>query len=200
MNEIAKKAASARLRKAMELEKLSTKDTAGCLGLNPSYISMFLNEKTLKKCPAHAFERLLHWCNHGTTLKGYNHPEGTYRAEKKDQEPVIKVKPEALERRKKELAERAKQETPPVPEFKETSATVEIPSVIIPEESQHIDLKPGEEVEFRRTIKDEHQDNQIKTGEYIDLVESIRLVAEKLPGNLRIEIRINAKRKVQQKF
>ena len=31
----------------------------------------------------------------------------------------------------------------------------------------------------------------VKTGEYIDLVESIRLVAEKLPGNVSIEIRIN---------
>lgn len=182
MNVIAKQAAVARLRKGMELEKLSTKDTAGCLGLNPSYISMFLNEKTWKKCPAHAFERLLHWCNHGTTLKGYNHPEGTYRAEKKDQEPVIKVKPEALARRKKELAEKAKPEVTPVPEFKETTTT-----------AKHIELKPGEEVEFRRTLKDEHQDSPVKTGEYIDLVEAIKLVAERLPANVSIEIRINAK-------
>jgi len=58
---------------------------------------------------------------------------------------------------------------------------------------QHIDLKPGEEVEFRRTIKDEHQDSPVKTGEYIDLVEAIRLVAERLPGNVSIEIRINNK-------
>lgn len=66
------------------------------------------------------------------------------------------------------------------PEFKEADAV-------------HIEIKPGEEVEFRRTIKDEHQDNQVKTGEYIDLVDAIRLVAEKLPGNVSIEIRINAR-------
>lgn len=194
MNEIAKQAAAARLRKAMEMEKLSTKETAVCLGLNPQYVSMFLNEKLWPKCPAYAFERLLHWCNHGTTLKAYNHPEGTYKkVEKKDQEPIIKVKPEALEKRKKELAEKAKQETTPVPEFKETSTTVEIPSVMIPENIKHIERKPGEEVEFRRTLKDEHQDSPVKTGEYIDLVEAIKLVAEKLPGNVSIEIRINAK-------
>lgn len=177
MNVIAKQAAVARLRKAMELEKLSTKETAGCLGLNPTYVSMFFNEKLWKKCPACAFERLLHWCNHGTTLKAYNHPEGTYKVEKKSQEPVIKVKPEALERRKKELAE--KQEATPAPEFKETTTTAD----------KHIELKPGEEVEFRRTIKDEN--SPVKTGEYIDLVEAIRLVAERLPGNVSIEIRIN---------
>lgn len=194
MNVIAKQAAAGRLRKAMELEKLSTKETASCLGLNPTYISMFFNEKLWPKCPAHAFERLLHWCNHGTTLKGYNHPDGTYgRVEKKDQEPVIKVKPEALERRKKELAEKDKQEATPVPEFKETSATVEIPSVMIPEESQHIDLNPGEEIELRRDLKDEHQDSPVKAGEYLDLIEAIKLVAEKLPGNVSIEIRINAR-------
>lgn len=173
----------------MELEKLSTKETAFCLGKDPTYISMFFNEKLWPKCPAHAFERLLHWCNHGTTLKGYNHPEGTYRAEKKDQEPVIKVKPEALERRKKELAEKDKQEATPVPEFKETSATVEIPSVMIPEESQHIDLNPGEEIELRRTVKDEN--SPVKTGECLDLIEAIKLAAEKLPANVSIEIRIN---------
>lgn len=181
MNGIAKQAAVARLRKAMELEKLSTKDTAACLGLNPTYISMFLNEKLWIKCPAHAFERLIHWCNHGTTLKSYNHPEGTYKqAEKKNPEPIIKVKPEALERRKKELAEKDKQETTPVPEFKETTTT-----------AKHIELKPGEEVEFRRTIKDEHQDSPVKTGEYIDLVEALKIVAERLPVNVSIEIRIN---------
>ena len=178
MNVIAKQAAAARLRKAMELEKLSTKNTASCLGLNPTYISMFLNEKLWIKCPAYAFERLIHWCNHGTTLKSYNHPEGTHiQAEKKVQEPIIKVKPEALAKRKKELAEKDKQEITPIPEFKETITT------------QHIDLKPGEEVEFRRTIKDEN--SPVKTGEYIDLVEAIRLVAERLPGNVSIEIRIN---------
>jgi len=194
MNVIAKQAAVARLRKAMELEKLSTKETAGCLGLNPTYVSMFFNEKLWKKCPACAFERLLHWCNHGTTLKSYNHPEGTHiQAEKKVQEPIIKVKPEALAKRKKELAEKAKQEATPVPEFKETSTTVEIPSVIISENLKHIEIKPGEEVEFRRTLKDEHQDSPVKTGEYIDLVEAIKLVAERLPGNVSIEIRINAK-------
>ena len=182
MNEIAKQTAAGRLRKAMELEKLSTNQTASCLGLNPQYVSMFLNEKLWPKCPAHAFERLIHWCNHGTTLKSYNHPEGTYKqAEKKNPEPIIKVKPEALARRKKELAEKVKPEVTPVPEFKETTTT-----------AKHIEIKPGEEVEFRRTLKDEHQDNQVKTGEYIDLVEAIKLVAERLPENVSIVIRINA--------
>ncbi len=182
MNVIAKQAAVSRLRKAMELERLSTKDTASYLGLNPQYISMFLNEKLWIKCPAYAFERLIHWCNHGTTLKSYNHPEGTHiQAEKKVQEPIIKVKPEALAKRKKELAEKDKQEITPIPEFKETITT------------QHIELKPGEEVELRRTIKDEHQDNPVKAGEYIDLIEALKIVAEKLPENVSIEIRINTK-------
>lgn len=165
MNVIAKQAAAGRLRKAMELEKLSTKDTAGCLGLNPSYISMFLNEKTWKKCPAHAFERLLHWCNSGSTLKGWRIPEGA--SIYKDPE---KKQPERTEK------------VTPVPEFKETTTT-----------AKHIEIKPGEEVELRRTLKDEHQDSPVKTGEYIDLVEAIKLVAERLPGNVSIVIRINAK-------
>jgi len=181
MNVIAKQAAVSRLRKAMELEKLSTKETAGCLGLNPTYVSMFFNEKLWSKCPAHAFDRLIHWCNHGTTLKGYSHPEGTYgKVEQKNQEPVIKVKPEALKRLRKKIEELPHDEVTPEPEFKEADAV-------------HIELKPGEEVEFRRTLKDEHQDSPVKTGEYIDLVEAIKLVAERLPENVSIEIRINAK-------
>ena len=163
MNVIAKQAAAGRLRKAIELEKLSTKETAVCLGLNPQYVSMFLNEKLWPKCPVYAFERLLDWCNKGTTLRTYKIPEGAliYNAPEKKQAEQIK-------------------EVTPVPEFKETTTT-----------AKHIELKPGEEVEFRRTLKDEHQDSPVKTGEYIDLVEAIKLVAEKLPGNVSIEIRIN---------
>lgn len=197
MNEIAKQAAAARLRKGMELEKLSTKETAVCLGLNPIYISMFLNEKSWPKCPAYAFDRLLDWCNHGSTLRSFIVPEGmsVWKPAGKEpkQEPTIKVKPEALEKRKKELANKennvdagrtATDEpvTPPAPEFREISTT-----------DQHIEIKPGEEVEFRRTLKDEHQDSPVKTGEYIDLIEAIKLVAEKLPENVSIEITINRK-------
>jgi len=176
MNVIAKQAAAARLRKAMELEKLSTKNTASCLGLNPTYISMFLNEKLWIKIPAYAFERLIAWCNSGSLLRSWKIPEGSsiYKQAEKKQTEQIK-------------------EATPVPEFKETSTTVEIPSVIITDNAEHIEIKPGEEVEFRRTLKDEHQDSPVKTGEYIDLVEAIKLVAERLPGNVSIEIRINAK-------
>lgn len=165
MNVIAKQAAAGRLRKAMELEKLSTNQTASCLGLNPQYVSMFLNEKLWPKCPTYAFERLLDWCNSGSLLRSYKIPAGAsiYKAPEKKQADQPK-------------------ETAPVPEFKETTTT-----------AKHIEIKLGEEVEFRRTLKDEHQDNLVKAGEYIDLVEAIKLVAEKLPGNVSIEIRINNK-------
>ncbi len=175
MNVIAKQAAAGRLRKAMELEKLSTKETAVCLGLNPQYVSMFLNEKLWPKCPAYAFERLIAWCNSGSTLKGWKIPEGA--SIYKDPEKKQPERPEKVT---------------PVPEFKETSTTVEIPSVMIPENIKHIELKPGDEVEFRRDLKDEHQDRPVKTGEYIDLVEAIKLVAGRMPENVSIVIRINA--------
>ena len=175
MNVIAKQAAVSRLRKAMELEKLSTKNTASCLGLNPTYISMFLNEKLWIKIAAYAFVRLIAWCNSGSFLRSWNIPEGSsiYKQAEKQTEQI--------------------KEATPVPEFKETSTTVEIPSVIITDNAEHIEIKPGEEVEFRRTLKDEHQDSPVKTGEYIDLVEALKIVAEKLPENVSIEIRINTK-------
>ena len=184
MNVIAKQAAVARLRKAMELEKLSTKDTAGCLGLNPNYISMVLNEKLWIKCPAYVWERLCAWCNSGSMLRGWNIPEGMsiYQKQKKATVEFVQTSI-AGENPKSEIT------------WTEQSDTMLTPGeeagIKQKADPQHIDLKPGEEVEFRRTLKDEHQDSQVKTGEYIDLIEAIKLAAEKLPGNVSIEIRIN---------
>ncbi len=186
MNEIAKRAAVARLRKDMELEKLSTKDTAGCLGLNPQYISMLLNEKQWIKCPAYAFERLCAWCNSGSMLRDWKIPEG-----------VSVWKPKKADISAKDVVITNTDGNNPTTEI---TWIEQADSMMTPDEAEkvnrdmekHITLKPGEEVEFRRTLKDEHQDSPVKTGEYIDLVEAIKLVAEKLPGNVSIEIRINA--------
>lgn len=170
----AKYASVARLKKAMEIEKLSTKDTAGFLGLNPNYISMLLNKNLWKSLPAYAWERLFAWCNSGSTLRLWKVPEGMsiyHKPEKTDpvkEEPLIKVKPEALEARKKVLKER---------EGKSETKSEEIK----PEPDQ---LKPEEKSQ-------EPEKEVVKSGEYVDVVDLLRKVAEGLPKNVKVVITIN---------
>jgi hypothetical protein len=76
MNDIAKQSCIERLKKAMDLEKMTTGDTARHLNLNPCYISMALNEKSWVKLPKSSWERLILWCNSGSTLSHFKIPEG----------------------------------------------------------------------------------------------------------------------------
>lgn len=185
MNVIAKQAAAGRLRKAMEFEKLSTNQTASCLGLNPQYVSMFLNEKLWPKCPTYAFERLIAWCNSGSTLKRWKIPEGmSIWKPKKAETPAADFVQTNI------AGENLKTEIIWI-EQADSMMTPDEAEKVNRDMGKHITLKPGEEVEFRRDLKDEHQDSPVKTGEYLNLIEAIKLVAEKLPGNVSIEIRIN---------
>lgn len=155
----------------MELEKLSSKETGGFLGLNPMYVSMALNKDLWTKMPAYAWERILAWCNSGSTLITWVVPEGMsiYHKPEKDKpvkkETLIKVKPEALEARKKVLKEReGKSETKP----------------------EEVKPKPKE-------IKPEPDEikGEILISEYVDVVEQLQIIAGKLPKNVKVVITIN---------
>ena len=127
MNDIAKTQTLQRLNKAIESERLQINEVAVCLGIQATYVSMMRNVKHWLKCPAHAWDAALTWVNSGQTLREYCEKHGKVLPPVKHielppkviavkqpeiNEPEIKVKPEALEKRKKELAERSKEVRP----------------------------------------------------------------------------------------
>ena len=71
INDVAKKSISDKLIKAMDLEKLTPKETAEGFGFNPCYISMIKNKDQWDKCPNKAWEAVLAWVNSGDTLHHY---------------------------------------------------------------------------------------------------------------------------------
>jgi hypothetical protein len=113
MNDIAKTNIKEKLEKAIESEHLLNQDVAEIFGFHPSYISWFKNPKYWNSIGVTFWERVLAWVNSGQSLKEYAEKHGKVQPVKKTEvpEPMIKVKPEALEKRKKELAER--NEVPP---------------------------------------------------------------------------------------
>ena len=120
MNEIAKTQTQTRLVKAMEHEGLRPSETAEKLGIMANYISMIKNQKMWDKCPAKAWDAVLTWVNSGQSLKEYGEKHGKVLPEKKYELPPkvvavkqpetkdveIKIKPEAYERRIKELTDK----------------------------------------------------------------------------------------------
>lgn len=113
MNDICKQSTMERLSHKIEVEKLKTSEIGRGLGISPNYISMILNEKHWKKCPKSAWERVLNFINSGYTLSQYAekcpaHKPEEVKEDSKPEHPIVRVKPEALEARKKELAEREK--------------------------------------------------------------------------------------------
>ena len=122
MNDIAKTQTLQRLNKAIVTENLQINEVAACLGIQATYVSMMRNVKHWPKCSVASWEAILKWVNSGQSLKEYSEKHGKAIPEAKPRielppkviavkqpgsnEPLVKVKPEALERRQKELAER----------------------------------------------------------------------------------------------
>jgi len=121
MNDISKTQTVSRLNKAIESEGLKVVEAAACIGIRDTYISMMRNVKSWGQCPLSAWEAALAWVNSGQSLKEYQDKHGKVlppvkhielppkvvavkQPETKDVE--IKIKPEAYERRIKELAEK----------------------------------------------------------------------------------------------
>ena len=127
MNDIAKTNTQTRLNKAIESEGLKINEAAACLGIQANYISMIRNEKHWPNCSAVAWDATLNWVNSGQSLKEYSEKHGKVLPEKPHielppkvvtvrtvkEEPLIRVKPEVLEKRQKELAERKKENIRP---------------------------------------------------------------------------------------
>lgn len=122
MNEVSKTQTVSRLNKAIESEGLKVVEAAACIGVRDTYISMMRNVKSWGQCPLSAWEAALSWVNSGQTLKEYSEKHGKVLPTVKPKielapkviavkqpelnEPLIKVRPEALEKRQKALAER----------------------------------------------------------------------------------------------
>lgn len=107
MNDIAKTNIKEKLEKAIASENLLNQNVAKIFGLHPSYISWIKNPKYWNSIGDTFWERVLAWVNSGQKLTEYAEKRGKILGEKvKIPEPIIKVKPETLEKRKKELAEK----------------------------------------------------------------------------------------------
>jgi len=110
MNEVVKTNIKTRLECAMEKEGLKPTETARIFGIHPNYVSMIKNPNTWVKCPQSAWESVLTWVNSGQGLLEWSEKHGKVLPEKPEKseipKPLVTVKPEALERRKEELAVR----------------------------------------------------------------------------------------------
>lgn len=98
MNEIAKRSAVERLHKAMELEKISTSETARQLNILPQYLSMALNEKTWDKLSKAAWDRILFWCNSGETIRHFKIPTGEAIVQSWKKKSSIQLPPKVIGR------------------------------------------------------------------------------------------------------
>jgi hypothetical protein len=127
MNDIAKTNIKTKIEKAMHVEVLTNIATATVLGIKAEYISLIKNPKTWDKCPSSAWETALAWVNSGQSLTEYAKKHGKILEakpvpvtkeviavpEKKEtvpevvkSEPIIKIKPGVLEKRKEEIAKK----------------------------------------------------------------------------------------------
>jgi len=123
MNEIVKANIKSRLERALITENLSTNEAATLLNVKATYLSIIKNPETWGKCGIAVWETILTWVNSGQGIREYSEKHGRVLPEKHEPKPgtvisrviekepvkaesTVKVKPEALERRKKELAER----------------------------------------------------------------------------------------------
>jgi len=131
MNDIAKANTKDRLNKAIESESISVNEAAQSIGIKAQYISMIRNEKMWNKCSIGAWNSVLAWINSGQSLKEYSEKHGkvlptkhsevardeidalrknlsNYKPDTIKEEPRVKVKPEALEKRQKERNKEAR--------------------------------------------------------------------------------------------
>lgn len=117
MNDIAKENARIKVLHAIVAEQLTNKEAAAAIEIQGNYLSMIKHPKQWLKCPAHAWDTLLKWVNSGQTLREYAVKHGKFKHDIDERpaedpppplEPAIRVKPEALEKRRKELAEKEK--------------------------------------------------------------------------------------------
>jgi hypothetical protein len=112
MNEICKTAIKDKLIIALEKEGLSKIKAGELLEIKPQYLSMVLKAEQWGKFPESTWDILQKWVNSDQGIIEYSEKHGKVLTEKpKKDEPIIKVKPEALEKRKKELAEKEKRAT-----------------------------------------------------------------------------------------
>lgn len=123
MNNLTKERIASKVLKTIDDEKLLNKQVAANLGFSPTYMSLLKKESDHDKVPAHVWDKFKLWVDQtgGTNLGGYKLVEKeiieeAHEAAKPKEEPVIKVKPEALEKRNKELLGKENS----VPESKET--------------------------------------------------------------------------------
>ena len=106
MNEIAKQSISNRLRIALSKESLTKVKAGELLGIKAQYLSMALDPNQWKKFPEVTWDILQKWVNSDQGIMEYSEKHGKVLPEKKEiPEPRVTVKPEAFEKRKKELAE-----------------------------------------------------------------------------------------------
>lgn len=107
MNDIAKTSIKDKLIIALEKENLSKTKAGELLGIKAQYLSMAASPSQWNKFPESVWDTLRKWVNSDQGLVVYAEKHGHILPEEKEiSEPRVKVKPEALERRKKELAER----------------------------------------------------------------------------------------------
>jgi hypothetical protein len=123
MNEIVKANIKSRLEKALVTENLSTNEAAALLHVKATYLSIIKNPETWGKCGIAVWETILTWVNSGQGIREYSEKHGMVLPEKHEPKPgtflsrviekqpvkaevMVRVKPEALESRKKEFAER----------------------------------------------------------------------------------------------
>lgn len=124
MNDIAKTSIKDRLVINLEKEGLSKTKAGELLGVKAQYLSMVLSPVQWNKFPETTWEALQKWVNSGLSITKYGEKIGVLTSipiqkeaktvpEKKETvpetvksepEPLIKAKPEALEKRNKELA------------------------------------------------------------------------------------------------
>ena len=131
MNDIAQKATADKFLSALKKEGLSKHEAGSIIGLMSEQVSYLFNEKYWSRLGNPCWDKVLAWVNSGQSLREYSENHGKVLQEKKHSEvakdeidalrknlsnykqedvikdePQVKVKPEALERRQAELAER----------------------------------------------------------------------------------------------
>ena len=106
MNNIAKTSIKDRLIIALEKEGLSKTKAGAMLGVKAQYLSMALSMSQWNKFPEASWDILQKWANSGQGISEYSEKHGKVLPE--ISKPLVSVKPEALERRNKELAAESK--------------------------------------------------------------------------------------------
>lgn len=106
MNDITKTSIKDKLITALSKENLSKTKAGELLGVKAQYLSMALSPSQWNKFPEATWDILQKWVNSDQGLVIYSEKHGKILPEKSEvQKPLVTVRPEALEKRKSELAE-----------------------------------------------------------------------------------------------